>query len=61
MLGNFDELCDQGFNAEEILQQYTKTTNKAADYHKELQAKEASKDKQQLSLIRHMTQLKSEK
>lgn len=36
MLGNFTELCEQGFNAEEILQQYTKTTNKAADYHKEL-------------------------
>ena len=30
MLGNFDEIMEQGFNVDEILAQYSKVTEKAA-------------------------------
>ena len=51
MTGNFDEVTEQGFDINEILQQYSKT----AEMHSKHKEKEADKDKNQLLLVKGLT------
>ena len=43
MQGNFMEITQQGFNVDEILQQYSKVTQKAAIVKEERKVREANK------------------
>ena len=45
MLGNLEQLIKQGFNVDEILQQYSKVTHRAAIYKEEMKVKESNKQK----------------
>lgn len=43
MLGTFDEITEQGFNVDEILQQFSMVTQQATILKEELKEKEANK------------------
>ena len=61
MLGTFDEITEQGFNVDEILQQYNQTTAKQSEQKQQKKQKEANRQNKMLSLVRQRTSMVSER